>query len=355
MKRIHPSMEADVAIIGSGPAGLSAAIALASNGVKATVFDRLSEAGYERYHTVCGAGISRRTFRELRYLRESDILNTIPEALIRFPGGTDVCIRIGGAVIDRPSFLRRTRELCASLGCAFVRGRVASVRRSNDGFEVSLSDGTVGTFTHVIGCDGAFSVVRRCLFGSEPSYMVPAREFITSEKVPDRFELELSERYRGAYRWVFPSGDRCNTGSLPGASEPGEWIQSGGRIIPCGSVPVIEDDDAYLCGDAAGMANPVCFGGLSAALLSGQECAHAIVSGKKGAYGRWWRRCILSSRRFSELHDALASMSDEELARMAAPVGRFRSLWLSGICASLRHPKYIPMYIGCLITFRYGW
>ena len=355
MRRIHPPVEADVAVIGSGPSGLSAAIALASNGVKATVFDRLSESGYERYHTVCGAGISRRTFRRLRHLRESDVLNTVPEALVGFPGGTDIRIRIDGAVIDRPSFLRRTRELCASLGCTFIQGRVVSVRRTEGAFEVALSDGTVRTFTHVIGCDGAFSVVRRCLFGTEPRYMIPAREFITSERVPDRFELELSERYRGAYRWVFPSGDRCNTGSLPGAFEPGEWLQSGGRIIPCGGVPAIEDGNAYLCGDAAGMANPVCFGGLSAALLSGQECAHVIVSGRKGAYEKWWRRSILSSRRFSDLHDTLESMSDEELARMAAPVGRFRSLWLSGICASLRHPKYIPMYIGCLITFRYGW
>ena len=49
MKRVHPPMEADVAVIGSGPAGLSAAIALVSNGVKATVFDRLSESGKEMY------------------------------------------------------------------------------------------------------------------------------------------------------------------------------------------------------------------------------------------------------------------------------------------------------------------
>ena len=78
-------------------------------------------------------------------------------------------------------------------------------------------------------------------------------------------------------------------------------------------------------GMRAGAAEPA-LSAKSAALLSGQECAHAIVSGKKGAYGRWWRRCILSSRRFSELHDSLASMTDGELAKMAAPVGRFRSL-----------------------------
>ncbi len=348
-------MTSRVTVVGSGPAGLSASLYLSAKGAEVTVIDRLSEAGYERYHSVCGAGISKRTFRELELIEESHVINPVKDALLRFPGGTDIRMRIDGAVIDRVGFLKDLRERCSEQGCRFVHGRAVKAERTDDGFKVTLADGSVIESDHLVGCDGAFSVVRRDIFGTRPRYELSAREFVTSDKVDDTFEMILGGDYVGAYRWVFPSGDGCNTGSVSGRYEPEEYIQSGGRVIPAGGVPKIEDSGAYLCGDAAGMPNPVSFGGLRAALLSGQECARSILTGKTGSYERWWRGNIMSSERFCRFHDAFVEMSDEQLAKMAKPVGRFRSIWMSGILASLRHPKYIPLYIGCLVTFRNGW
>ena len=66
-----------VLIVGSGPAGLSAALYLSENGMDVTVIDRLSDKGYPIYHSVCGAGISESAFGELEYIGPEHVRNRI--------------------------------------------------------------------------------------------------------------------------------------------------------------------------------------------------------------------------------------------------------------------------------------
>ena len=53
-------MEADVLIIGSGPAGVSAAHHLRGYPGRVVVLERLSDAMFPRYHSVCGEGTGSR-------------------------------------------------------------------------------------------------------------------------------------------------------------------------------------------------------------------------------------------------------------------------------------------------------
>jgi flavin-dependent dehydrogenase len=181
--------------------------------------------------------------------------------------------------------------------------------------------------------------------------MVPVEEFVT-EGHCDRYTVTLGERYHGLYEWRFPAGGNVSIGSGKGIMSVEEYISKGARNIPFGGVDRISDNGAYLCGDAAGMANPVSFGGLRAALNSGQEAAREIVVGR--SYQRWWDGNILSNRRFMWFRDRLMGMTDDELERMARPVSK-GNLYVRGILSGIRHPSYVPMYIGCLKTFSRTW
>ena len=67
-------MEGCAVVVGSGPAGLSAALYLSANGMHVMVIDRLSDSGFKRYHSVCGdslcegTGAKQKPFRKINQL-----------------------------------------------------------------------------------------------------------------------------------------------------------------------------------------------------------------------------------------------------------------------------------------------
>lgn len=346
-------MNENVVTVGSGPAGLSAALHLLSNGFDVTVVDRFSDRGYSRYHSVCGAGISARAFRELEFIDPSDIRNRIDSAELVFPGDVTIRMKVDGYVLDRVAFLNRLKSRCAELGCGFTTSEVVSVKRRDSGFEVLTRNGTLQC-GYLIGCDGAHSIVRRELFGTRPM-MIPVDEFIVEGEAEPVYRMILGERYDGLYEWSFPAGDNVCIGSGKGILKPEKMISRGARDIPFGGIPKISDGRAFLCGDAAGMPNPVSGGGLRLAMLSGQEAAREIENGTEGSYRKWWDRSVFSSPRFMRFRDEFRSWSDEELAKASRPFRNGRNVYLWGPVAGIMHPKYIPMYIGCLRVFKHGW
>lgn len=348
-------MDGHTVIVGSGPTGLSAALYLSSEGMRVTVIDRMSELVYDRYHEICGAGISAKTFRKLKYIEPTDIRNTIEYGELSFPGDIQVRIPVKGYVLDRVAFLHRLKEMCISKGCTFVHGAVVDVVRDDDGFEVTTRGGETFHCTHVIGCDGAHSIVRKRLFGWRPAKMIPTTECIVSGEPRPVFRMELGERWEGAYSWTFPAGDDVSIGALKNLVSTEGAISHGSRMIPFGGGGHIEDGGAYLCGDAAAMANPICAGGLMVGLLSAQVCAKSILSGKGGKYQKWWDDSILSSYRFMDFHRTICSWKDSDFEDAAEPFRGGRNFYLSGMKALITKPHYAREYIGCLQTFRHAW
>jgi hypothetical protein len=112
-------MEGHAVIIGAGPTGLSAALYLSYGGMRVTVVDRLSDSAYNRYHEICGAGISRKAFRKLSFIEPTDVRNLIEFGEIAFPGDITVRIPVRGYVLDRVAFLHRLKERCKENGCEF--------------------------------------------------------------------------------------------------------------------------------------------------------------------------------------------------------------------------------------------
>lgn len=346
-------MDADTVVVGSGPAGLSAAFFL-SSGDKVIVVDRLDGDRYDRYHSICGEGISEDAFASISPIEPWHIRNRIRGTTLIWPDGTEIHVPCRGYILDRPGFQRELRRRCEEKGAVFISGRVTGVAETDEGYRVTLSDGRTMECGNIIGADGAFSIVRKELFGTEPRICEPVKHYITEKETDRDLIVHLDEKYHGTYKWVFPSGDKSSVGFAKEYDALDEYVSEGARYIPFGGVGKIVKGNAYLVGDAAAMTNPISFGGLRVAMLSGKKAAEAILAGRPSRYRRWWKRSILSSKRFMWFHEKLKGWSNEDMTAAVRPFKNGR-LVPSALWAIVSRPWNIGMYIGCLFAFKFTW
>ena len=225
-------MDYDVAIVGAGPAGTSAAYSLRGKGLDVIVIDRLGESQYMRYHRICGAGVNRRTVRKLD-IREDEILNDIRTLRISWPQGNTIDMRIDGCIIDRPRMLLRMRSQCMEDGIRFAMGTVKHILMNPEFSTIMLGNGAVIRARYIIGADGAYSIVRKTVFGTVPELMTPIEEFHSDAKADEGvMRFIVSAKYGGAYQWYFPYGEGRCTGSIRGYAEPEPEGVRGVRTVP---------------------------------------------------------------------------------------------------------------------------
>ena len=342
-------MEADVLIIGSGPAGVSAAHHLRGYPGRVVVLERLSDAMFPRYHSVCGEAVSDRMFRKAG-IEPTAVVARVDRIEISFPGGASVRVPVEGNVVDRPEMLRSIREGCDA---EFVRGTARSVRRDGDGFVVDTTSGEIRC-RYLIGADGAHSVVRRDLFGSEPE-MLPVVNSIAPGDGGSSLSFTVSQSYNGFYAWRFPSKPgTVSVGSPKGGAFPEGVISTGARHIPFGGVPRVVDGNAMIVGDASGLANALCYGGIGAAILSGMKAAEAVIAGRLGRYAKWYKSTILTDRHFMDAHRRFSEWSDEDIESAMRPFRNGYSVG-RGFLAILRHPRFANVYFATWIAFKVGW
>ncbi len=341
-------MRCDVLVVGSGPAGVSAARAL--KGMDVVVLERLSEGPFARYHSICGEAVSDRML-ERAGVGFGDAVAAVDTISISFPGGVEIRIPVKGHVMDRPSMLRTLRRECDA---RFVRGTATSVREDGDGYVVSTTAEEIRC-RYLIGADGAHSVVRRDLFGTRPAGMIPVVNTIVPGEGGSVLGFTVGEEYGGLYTWRFPSHPGTVSVGLPkGASDPEETLERGARDLPYGGVPETVRGNALLVGDAAGMANAICYGGIGVAMLSGIRAAAAVRDGKPSRYARWCRRCIYTNHHFLEAHESFRAWTDEEIMDAMEPFRNGYSIW-RGLYAILRRPSFSNVYFSVWIAFRQGW
>lgn len=294
----------DVAVVGAGPAGSAAALALARGGLCVAI---LEKAVPPRYKT-CGGGLLGRTLRLLPHDLHAVVERECFSAeLHHHAPALSFSTRREQPVVSmvmRDHFDHLLIIAAQDAGAELFSGApVLEVAPGADAVELRTgSDAFAARF--VIAADGAGSVVARKCGLPELRHAIPALECEVTvdaarfEKFRHaaRFDFGLTPH---GYAWVFPKREHLSIGVLTmrrgscnlnneyarylahlGLENPVREERHGHMIPIRPRERMFDAQRVLLAGDAAGLADPVTAEGISAAILSGQLAAQAILEGR---------------------------------------------------------------------------
>jgi geranylgeranyl reductase family protein len=292
----------DVAVVGSGPAGSAAALALVRRGARVVVLEREA---LPRYKT-CGGGVVHRAAALAGLDLGPIVERPCPHAALHFHD------------IDRHFFVQREQPITLMtmrdrldflLASAAERAgarllapcRVREVVSNGRGVRLGTDREPVSA-DFVVAADGALGDVARLAGWNDDRHLVPALEYevTVDDATLDRFaagpRFDFGTVPHG-YAWVFPKATHLSVGVLNthrGARDLHERlahylgvigiapqaVRRHGYVIPMGrrSGPLVRGR-VLLVGDAAGLADPLTAEGISFALASGQIAGEVLARG----------------------------------------------------------------------------
>lgn len=315
---MSPTVE--VAIIGAGPAGSTAATLLARAGVEVAVFDK---SVFPR-DKCCGDGLTALALRELEHLGLSPdnvaSWKPINQFIVRSPSGREQCYPLPDGAGHHAVVARRFEldaalvDLARSAGAA-IHESDALVGAAVHGHGVRLSLAASGDViaNHVIGADGMWSPLRRFMGLSVDGYRGEwhaFRQYFTG--VGPRAASELAVWFEPdmlpGYAWSFPLADgSANVGfgiqrgrKVSVQQMKSMWIDLLGRPHVrefLGEAAAAEDSHkawpiparvgrtalvgpgVMFTGDAAAVTDPMTGEGIGQAILTGRIAAESIIEG----------------------------------------------------------------------------
>ncbi|HEY9709275.1 MAG TPA: geranylgeranyl reductase [Oculatellaceae cyanobacterium] len=308
-----------VAVVGSGPAGSSAAETLAKAGIETYLFERKLDNAKP-----CGGAIP------LCMVSEFDLPPEIIDRQVRkmkmiSPSNVEVDINIEKeheyiGMCRREVLDGFMRDRAAKLGAKLINGTVHKLEiptKDSDPYILHYADhsdgnleGTAKTLKVdlVIGADGANSRIAKAIDAGDYNYAIAFQERI---RLPDKmmaYYEDLAEMYVGNdvspdfYAWVFPKYDHVavGTGTMKVNKADIKKLQAGiraraakrlqgGEIIKVEAHPIPEHPRprrvrgrVALVGDAAGTVTKSSGEGIYFAAKSARMCAETIVETSNG-------------------------------------------------------------------------
>lgn len=190
----------NIAIIGGGIGGLSAAAFLNQAGHQVTVYEQAPELGE------VGAGLVVAP-NAVRLLRRIGALDKMQEKAVRLEAGWEFRRWSDGTVLSvenldtrcaelygEDTYVLHRAELLAAIQSVVpadllrLGSKLTSVRQDNDGVEFTLADGSVNRADILIGADGVHSLVRETIAEPGPaeySGMCAFRSLVPAAKAPE--------------------------------------------------------------------------------------------------------------------------------------------------------------------------
>lgn len=344
-----PDLSTDVVVVGAGPAGAAASIALARAGREVTLVDK---ARFPR-DKICGDGL---TAGALRLLEDLGLdpgavasWQRVDDVVVRGPAGHEVTFPMPRGNGTYAAVARRTDldaalvDLARTEGVKVLDGHACTaVTEHDDDVEVAVAGAGDLRAGFLVAADGMWSPVRRHLGLATPGYRGEwhaFRQYFTG--VGPRAASELFVWFEPdllpGYAWSFPlPGGRANVGF---------GIQRGGKVARVQEMATIWPEllerphvravlgDAaqpeaphrawpiparidrtvltarrtLFVGDAAAATDPLTGEGIGQALLTGLLAAEAIVDhgpaaeGVTAAYRSAARRALVADHRMSML------------------------------------------------------
>jgi geranylgeranyl reductase family protein len=299
------SLVYDVTVVGAGPAGATAALRLASAGLRVAL---LEKSALPR-HKTCGGGLVQRAITRLPAL---------PDALMH-----RACTAVEIHLLDRQRSYRVSRTVpvvfmtmrneldehlartAANAGADLMTNcHAAEIQLEATRATLRTNYGPVRS-TFVIAADGATGTASRAVGRRRKQHSIPAveHELEVEARVYDdfcqsaRFDFGIVPN---GYAWVFPKNGFLSAGVL--TTRRGKMplrhhlalylnhlripvkrsLRLDGYIIPVRPVYTTPHDGArtLLAGDAAGLADPLTAEGISNAVLSAQLAADSLIEGQ---------------------------------------------------------------------------
>lgn len=357
-------IKTDVLVIGSGPAGSSAAKHAALGGAKIIVIDKKSEIGAPKR---CAEGVSKAGLADLgiepnvRWVtKELDGVRLVS------PNGTNVWLTSdeielpeAGYILERKIFDKYMAMDAARAGAEIkIKTLAHGMRKEGDAYVVTCEH--MGELFEIkaniiIAADGPESRVARWAglrTATKATNMESGIQFemvgVEMEK-QDVIEFYFGSVAPGGYAWIFPKGDDIanvglavitnDTDKTPyehlkdfvancPATQNAQAVEFNIGGDPVGGMPKkIYDDNILVCGDAAGQVNPLTGGGIISGMKGGMHAgivaASAIADGdfskdRLKEYDKNIRDDIGHEiDKYLKVKDYALSLSDEELDSVA--------------------------------------
>jgi len=313
----------DVAVVGAGPGGATAALKLGKAGLRVLLMDKARSFPREK---PCGGGITARALNRLPHLR--DVLgeisvNSLSKMYLESPNGTGmeyedpagepILYLVRRIEFDAALFHRASAVTEVALGTT-----VTTMATEAGGVCLSCADGREFHASMVIGADSANSVVARLsglrsgeVHGQYAVDMMEETPYADLDtKYRDRVTLLLTLPTSYGYGYIFPKETHINLGFGSGpeyfvenvrgrAKEhhlafveqmksrgfaAGESRPENYRAFPIpisGPMAKTYADRVLLAGDAAGMVNAFSAEGIYFAMVSGDLAADTAVAAVK--------------------------------------------------------------------------
>lgn len=303
----------DIAIIGAGPAGCSAALTLQNSQCSVALFEK---ATFPR-NKICGDGFCDRSINTLKDINPvyiDEFLSTQKSLCIK---NTEIEYKNRSYVVgvnsfgytckrlDFDNFLFSLVRRDAKNVSVFQNCGIRKVERTDGGLNLYAKSGEVYFTKMLLVCNGATSMIARELTGSKPDKSnlgVAVRAYYSGVKdlKDDTIELYYKKEFFPGYLWVFPMADgTANVGFCCLEKDLKDeirlifekWISSDDNLsqrfaeaksispLVGGVIPYSADeyncfgDNFFVCGDAANLIDPITGGGIGSAMVSGYYAA----------------------------------------------------------------------------------
>jgi digeranylgeranylglycerophospholipid reductase len=382
----------DVAIVGAGPAGLTAARALAARGHDVVVLEEHPQIGVPVH---CTGVLGAEAFTEFDIPARA-ILGTAHVATFVAADGSSVSVdaeRAKAVVVDRAVFDQGLADASRAAGADLRSGsRVRTIAVGSTGVTIGL-DGAdpIRARACVLACGANYRFNRQLGLGVPRSF-VQSAQLEQALDGPDGVEVHLGRTVAPAgFAWLVPFardgqphtrlGLMCGSRALMRFREfaarirarfgvPTEgWPEPRLKILPLGPVSRTYGARLLAVGDAAGLVKPTTGGGIYYSLISGQLAADTLDEALRAddlrdtrlrRYETEWRHRLGADIRIGLAFRTLASrMNDRsidavvELARVDGIVPLLRQTadfnWhRRSALALLRHAQFRKILLNSL-------